>query len=298
MLSHAQAAVGTRIALQTILVNLLLSAVKLLAGFFGNSYALIADGFESMLDIFTTFIVWSGLKVASRPPDRNHPYGHGKAESLAGLFVGLSLVLVAALLSLNALKSILVPSARPEVWTLPVVCGVILIKEGMYRRVKAAGRRLHSTALESDALHQRSDAVTSVVALVGIALSRYGGERLLGADAWAALFACAFIGYNAIGVLRKSFDEMMDASAPDLYLEKVRDISLQHSEVLGIHKCRMRKSGLGLWMDIQLVVDGDLSVREGHRIAHAVSDELKSCDLPIQDVVVHVEPNDGDRELM
>jgi len=172
------------------------------------------------------------------------------------------------------------------------------LKEGMCRRLQSAARRLHSTALESDAQHQRADAITSVAALVGITLARFGGSFFQSADAWAALFACALIGHNAIGVLRKSFGEMMDASVPESVLEAVRRQALRHPEVLGLHKCRMRKSGLGLWMDIQLLVDGDLSVREGHRIAHAVSDALKDSGLPIVDVVVHVEPADAHPELI
>ena len=289
---------GTRAALNTFFINLFLAAGKILGGLFGNSFALIADGFESLLDVFTTLIVWSGLKVAARPPDGNHPFGHGKAESLASLFVGLSLIAVAALLSLNALKAILLPTVSPEAWTLPLLVLIIAIKEFQYRRLNVISRELHSTALESDALHQRSDAITSVAALIGIALARYGGPFFSSADAWAALLACALIGYNAIGVLKKSFQEVMDASVPDETLNQVRTIALQHSEVLGIHKCRIRKSGLGFWMDIQLLVDGSLSVREGHDIAHAVSDELKDSSLPIQDVVVHVEPHDAHPELI
>lgn len=289
---------GTRLALQTMGLNLLLATGKLLAGIAGNSYALIADGFESILDLFTTLMVWTGLKVAARPPDGNHPYGHGKAESLAGLFVGLSLIAFAALLSLKSLEAILDPGETPEAWTLPLLVVIILIKELMYRQLKRAGRRLHSTALESDAQHQRADAITSVAALIGVGLSRYGGEFFRSGDAWAALFACAIIGYNAIGVLRKSFKEMMDASVPDNILEEVRRLAACHPEVLGLHKCRIRKSGLGFWMDIQLLVDGNLSVREGHRIAHDVSDELKASDFPIVDVVVHVEPADAHPELI
>jgi len=131
-----------------------------------------------------------------------------------------------------------------------------------------------------------------------VALSRYGGDFFRSGDAWAALFACALIGYNAIGVLRKSFGEMMDASVPDSMLDEVRALAARHPEVLGLHKCRIRKSGLGFWMDIQLLVDGNLSVREGHRIAHDVSDELKTSPLPIVDVVVHVEPADDHPELI
>lgn len=297
MISHAEAA-GSRAAFSTFCTNLLLAGGKILGGVLGNSFALIADGFESLLDLFTTLIVWSGLKVAARPPDGNHPFGHGKAESLASLFVGLSLIAFAALLSLNALGAILEPASPPEIWTLPLLVLIISVKEIQYRRLKAASLALHSTALESDALHQRSDAITSIAALIGITLSRYGGPPFAGADAWAALFACAFIGYNAIGVLKKSFHEVMDASVSSETLEQVRAIALHQKEVLGIHKCRIRKSGLGFWMDIQLLVNGNLTVREGHRIAHAVSDELKNSPLPIQDVVVHVEPDDAHPELV
>lgn len=297
-MSFLQPSSTNRITLQTLGVNILLAVVKMTAGVLGRSYALIADGFESLLDLFTTVLVWGGLKVGERPPDGNHPFGHGKAESFSGLLVGVSLIAGAAVLSVNAMKSIVQPSEVPETWTLPVVAGVILCKELLYRRLRRAARVMHSTALESDAQHQRADAITSVAALIGIGLSLYGGPFFAGADAWAALVACAIIGYNAINVMRKAFGEMMDASAPEATLRQVREVALAHPEVLGIHKCRVRKSGTGLWMDIQLLVDGNLTVREGHCIAHAVSDDLKRCELPILDVVVHVEPDDRHPELV
>jgi cation diffusion facilitator family transporter len=279
-------------------VSAVLAAVKILAGFFGQSYALIADGIESCADLVSTVVVWSGLRISARPPDENHPFGHGKAESLAGLLVGIAILGAALFIGTHSVLEILTPHHAPRPWTLLVLIAVIGTKEALYRWVHAVGDRIHSTALKSDAIHHRADAITSVAALFGISLALLGGEGWEAADDWAALLACGIIVYNGCRILRRALAEVMDEAAPGDVEAEIRRIALRHDAVLAIEKCRIRKSGLGLWMDIHVLVDGELSVREGHRIGHAVQDALVESELPIHDVVVHVEPHDAHPDLL
>ncbi len=289
-MSEASTKIGRQTALAAMAANILLAGVKISAGALGRSYALVADGIESCADLFSTLLVWSGLKVAGRPPDRNHPFGHGKAESLAGLVAGLLLFVAAAFIAFNSLQEILHPHAGPAPWTLGVLVLVIAAKEGLYRGVLNTARRIHSTSLESDAVHHRSDAITSLATFVGISVALIGGKGWEAADDWAALLACILIVRNGMGIVRRALAEVMDESVPDELVEEVRQIAAAQGAVLAVEKCRVRKSGLGLWMDIHVWVDGNMSVREGHRISHAVSDALRDSRLPIDDVVVHIEP--------
>ncbi len=278
--------------------NILLAAVKILAGVLGTSYALVADGIESFADLFSSLLVWSGLKVAERPPDENHPFGHGKAESLAGLLAGLALFGAAALIAVNALAEIRHPHHAPAPWTLIVLVVIIGVKESLYHWVRGIALAIHSTALESDAIHHRADAVTSLATLAGISFAVLGGPGWEAADDWAALLACALILRNGAHIVRRALAEVMDESVPDATLRQVREIARAQGAVLAIDKCRVRKSGLGLWMDIHVLVDGDLSVRDGHRIGHGVADALRASSLPVDDVVIHIEPSDAHPELL
>jgi len=265
--------------------------VKIFAGFLGRSHALIADGIESLTDVVSSLIVWKALKVSSQPADEKHPYGHGKAESIAGAIVAGALLLAAILIAVQSIQEILIPQHLPEPFTLFVLLGVIVVKEVMYRFVQKEGRRLGSRAMLSDAWHHRSDAITSGAAFIGISIAVIGGEGFESMDDWAALVACAIILFNGVRLLRPALDEIMDASVSKELEDEVRKIAAEVEGVRMIEKCRIRKSGLGLLMDIHVVVPGDLSVREGHEIAHLVDTQLKTSDLPVHDVVIHIEPD-------
>jgi cation diffusion facilitator family transporter len=280
-----------KVSLLSVCINLLLAAVKIITGFFGRSHALIADGIESLTDVVSSLIVWKALKVSSQPADEKHPYGHGKAESIAGAVVAVALLAAAVLIIVQSIREILTPQSTPEPFTLFVLVGVILVKEVMYRFTQKEGRRIGSRAMLSDAWHHRSDAITSGAAFIGISIAVIGGEGYESMDDWAALVACAVILFNGIRLLRPALDEIMDASVPKELEAEVRKIAANVKGVRMIEKCRIRKSGLGLLMDIHVVVPGDLSVREGHAIAHLVDSHLKMSELPVHDVVIHIEPD-------
>ena len=281
---------GLGIAGSAIAINLVLALIKISTGVIGASYALIADGIESTADIFTSIIVLSGLQFSSKPADHNHPYGHGKAESLAGMAVGLFLVGAAIIIGVQAIREIRSPQQAPAWFTLPVLAIIIVVKEALYRRMHSVGSDLESSSLRSDAWHHRSDAITSLAAFVGISIALVGGAGYESADDWAALLACTIILANAFRILRPSLDEVMDASVSEDVEKEVIAIASTVEGVVAIEKCRIRKSGLGYLMDLHVEVDSDISVKNGHAIGHKVNDRLMESSIPVVDVVIHIEP--------
>lgn len=287
-MSKGEEAIG--ITLKGILVNAFLVLIKGTSGILGNSYALVADAIESSADIFTSFIVWLGLRTAARAPDEDHPYGHGKAEPIAALFVALFMVGAAILISINAIHYILTPHRSPEVYTAFILLGVILVKEWLFRKAHAIAEHTQSTAVSADAWHHRSDAITSLAALLGIIIALTFGQGYESADDWAALVAVVIILVNAYRTFREALYEIMDTAAPVELVKRVREIALLVHEVSGLDKCYVRKMGVQYYVDIHILVDENLSVREGHRIAHEVKDELMQQLPQIADVLTHVEP--------
>lgn len=274
-------------------VNVLLAIIKIVTGIVGNSYALIADGIESTTDIISSLVVWTGLKISSLPADEDHPYGHGKAEPIAGLVVALALLAAALFIAVQSLREIVTPHHAPAWFTLPVLALVIVTKETLYRFVFKVGGAMTSTAVKGDAWHHRSDAISSAAAFVGISIALMGGKGYESADDWAALLACTVILFNGSRIFRAALGEIMDAAVPDTVQKEIRRLSASVPGVVGIEKCHTRKSGLGLLVEIHVEVDGDISVRRGHDIAHEVTDKLKTSSLSVQHVVVHLEPAAG-----
>lgn len=281
---------GLGIAGSAMAINLMLALIKISTGVIGNSYALIADGIESTSDIFSSLIVLSGLQFSSKPADQSHPYGHGKAESLAGLAVALFLIGAGILIAIQAIREIRSPQQAPAWFTLPILAIIIVVKEGLYRRMFSIGSDLDSSSLRSDAWHHRSDAITSLAAFVGISIALIGGVGYESADDWAALLAVVIIFANGIRLLRPALDEVMDASVSDDIEQQVISIASSVDGVVAIEKSRIRKSGLGYLMDLHVQVNSDISVKNGHAIGHMVKGRLMESSVPITDVVIHIEP--------
>jgi len=280
-----------RLVVRGIALNLVLAAAKFAGGIFGHTYALIADGAESLLDVFSSILVWAGFRVAARPPDADHPYGHGKAEPLAALGVTLIIFLAAGWIAINAVHEIMTPHPGPHWFTLPLLAGVVAIKVWFSRRMAKAGAAAGSTALDVEALHHWSDAMTSAAAFVGISLALAGGPGWEVADDWAALFACVVIVYNGVRMFHHAIGDVMDTAAPSHFENEIRAVALAVPGVGALDKVRVRKSGLSHLVDIQVRVDGELTVRAGHDIAHDVKDALlASTAHTISDVTVHIEP--------
>ncbi|HTB81024.1 MAG TPA: cation diffusion facilitator family transporter [Opitutaceae bacterium] len=288
--AQRRAAEGARLVLRGIALNALLAVVKIAAGLLGHAYALIADGMESVLDIFSSATAWAGLRWAARPPDANHPYGHGKADALAALAVALSIFAAAVWIGWYAVHAIITPHRGPHWATLPLLAVIVVVKFWISRRMARAGSEAGSTALGVEAWHHGADALTSAAAFVGIAVAVVGGPGYEAADGWAALLACAVIVFNGVHVFRRALDQAMDIAVPAEIEKEIRAVALNVAGVRGLDKCRVRRSGLSLLVDIQIRVDGGLTVRRGHEIAHAVNDALLRASLAISDVSVHVEP--------
>ena len=283
---------GMRSTLLGILVNLGLSVTKISAGLVGHSFALVADGLESGADVLSGLVVFFGLKIAVKPPDTDHPYGHGKAEPIAALCVGVSLVAAAVTIMAESVHEIVTPHRLPAPYTLVVLAGVLIIKELLFRHVGSVGDSIGSLAVKSDAWHHRSDAVTSAFAFVGISIALLGGPGWETADDWAALCAAIVILYNAWIQLRPAILELADiAPDPDI-TARVRKVAAGVPGVLGLDKCFLRKMGFNFYVDLHIIVNGELSVREGHRVAHLVEDSVLRELSQISEVLVHVEPEE------
>jgi cation diffusion facilitator family transporter len=286
---------GRKSALLGILINLGLALAKGSAGYFGNSFALVADGLESLTDVFSGLVVYFGLRIAVKPPDSNHPYGHGKAEPLAAAIVSLALAGASFGILYGSIREILTPREIPAPYTLIVLAGVLIVKELLFRHVEAVGKAIGSTAVKSDAWHHRSDALTSAFAFAGISIALLGGPGWQAADGWAAVCAALVILYNACNQLRPAVLELSDSSVNPTLETRVRQIAQGVAGVIGVDKYAVRKMGFSFYVDLHLVVSGELTVRQGHRLSHRVEDEILKAIPQISEVLVHVEPEE---ELM
>lgn len=281
---------GLRTTLIGIIISTVLAVIKALAGIFGNSYALIADAIESAGDVLTSAMLWLGLKWSARPPDSNHPYGHGKAEALIALGISLALTIAAVIITKDSIYNIQVPHKTPAPFTLIVLVGVIIVKELLYRYVLKTGLQVNSGAIKADALHHRSDAITSAAAFIGISIAIIGGEGYESADDYAALLAAVAILVNAYHIARPAIGELLDESVVPELDEKVKELAAEVQGVDHVEKCYTRKMGVMHVVDMHIWVNSDISVAEGHEIAHQVKNHIQSRLPEIQDVLVHVEP--------
>jgi cation diffusion facilitator family transporter len=281
---------GMRSSLVGMGVNVLLATGKLAAGILGTSYALVADAIESLGDVVGSIVVWRGLQIASRPPDHNHPYGHGKAEPIAAALVSVMLVAAGTGIAFQAAREIASPHRAPQPFTLAVVLGVVAIKEGMFRFVHRVGSETGSHAVRTDAWHHRSDAITSLAAAIGISIALIGGRGWETADAWAALFASAIIIVNGWRMLRPAVEELMDQSPSSGLAEETIHVAESHAGVYRIEKLLFRKMGLYYVADMHLEVHPEMPVRESHALAHDVKEDVQRRFPQIIEVTIHVEP--------
>ncbi|GGH19422.1 cation transporter [Sphingobacterium alkalisoli] len=274
----------------SILVNLLLAVVKWLAGFFGNSFALIADAIESTADIFSSVLVLLGIKYSKRPADETHPYGHGRIEPLITFMVVIFLVISATVIAYQSVINLQTPHEPPKAWTLIVLGAIIIWKETTYQIIMRKGKELNSSTLKAEAWHHRADAITSVAAFIGISIALWFGDGYESADDWAALLASVLIIYNCYKIFRPALGEIMDENLHIDLVNDVREKSLDVAGVMATDKCFVRKVGMEYLVDLQAVVSPDISVKDGHDIAHALKDYLMQNFPDIGNVFVHIEP--------
>ena len=274
----------------SIVGNTSLAIVKGLAGYFGNSYALIADAIESTADIFASFLVLFGLKYANRPADENHPYGHGRAEPLITFLVVGFLITSATIIAYESILHINTPHSLPNPFVLLVLLPIIIWKEISFRIVIKKSKETNSSSLKADAWHHRSDAITSIAALIGISIALLGGKGYESADDWAALFASGFILYNSYLIFRPALGEIMDEHKYDDQVELIRKVSLNVIGIIDTEKCFIRKAGMKYHVELHARVDASITVKDGHDLAHILKDKLRSEIPELGHVLIHIEP--------
>ena len=279
-----------RTALFSVVTNALLAVVKGTAGIIGHSDALIADAIESCADIFSSFLVLIGIQYASKPADEDHPYGHGKAEPLVTFAVVGFLLVSATIIAVESIRHLSEKQVQPAFFTLYVLAAIILIKELSYQYVYRKGQQTNSTSLKADAWHHRSDAISSLIAFLGILATFLLGKGFEKADDWAALIASFFIVYNAYRIFRPALGEIMDEHTHHDLIDQIHVASATVPGVLGIEKCWARKNGMTYVVDLHLELDGNLSVTEGHAISHALKDHLMQEFPYLTEILIHIEP--------
>lgn len=287
-MTHEQTAIRTTYF--SIAGNTCLAIIKGIAGFFGNSYALIADAIESTTDILSSLLVLFGLKYANKPADKNHPYGHGRAEPLVTFLVVGFLITSATVIAYESIKNIGTSHSLPAVWTLFVLAPLILWKEVSFRLVMKKAKESNSSSLKADAWHHRSDAITSVAAFIGISIALIFGKGYETADDWAALFASGFILYNSYLIFRPALGEIMDEHLYDDLTEDIFKVSLNVDGIMEIGKCFIRKAGMKYHVDLHATVDANITVKQGHDLAHKLEDTLREEIPQLGHIIIHIEP--------
>lgn len=272
--------------------NLILSIIKIFSGVIGNSNALVADGIESLTDFISSILVFFGIKYANKPADKDHPYGHGKAEPLMTFLIVILMVIAAGLIIYQSILNIQISREAPQHFTLYILGFIIIFKELLFQYISKTGKKTKSTILIADAWHHRSDAITSLAAFIGIALAIFMGKGWESADDWAAIIGGIIILYNAYKIFRPALSEIMDEHMYDDFIYQIRKTSNEIDGVKDTEKCFIRKHGMSFIVDLHLIVSGEISVKKGHEISHNVKDKLIKKHPEISDVLIHIEPFD------
>lgn len=281
---------GVRTAQLGLLVNTVLAGIKLVAGILGTSGALIADAIESIADIFSSIVVWGGLRIAAREADEEYPFGYGKAEPLAAAVVGLMLVAAAAGVAIEAVREIRTPHHAPAPFTLAVLVVVILIKEVLFRRVLAVSGETASQAMRADAWHHRSDAITSAAAFIGIGIAIWKGPGWEAADDWAALVAAVVIAANGFSIVRPAVHDLMDRAPDAAMLLRIARAASSVEDVRAIEKLKVRRAGVGVYVDVHVQADPSLSLHDAHIVSGRVKGAIRGAAPEVLGVLVHMEP--------
>ncbi|HPF38723.1 MAG TPA: cation diffusion facilitator family transporter [Phycisphaerae bacterium] len=284
------AAAPEQAALTGLVVNMTLAGFKLIAGIVGNSFALVADAVESMVDVAGSLIVWRALEYGNKPADEDHPFGHGKAESLAALAVGLLVVVAGIGIAIESIDGIRVPHRPPAWYTLLALIVVIVVKEFMFRFASRAAAPTESSAGRAEAWHHRSDALTSAAAFLGIAIALIGGERFAPADDWAALAASVIIFLNGVYLLRAPLGELMDKNTPAIATQ-CADVVLDVEGILAVERCEARKVGRTYRVIMHAEVPATMSVADAHSLTGHAKALVRERMPHVSSLLIHIEPH-------
>jgi len=274
-----------------IVVNIVLTLMKLVGGIVGHSYALVADAAESAFDLFGSLAVWTGVRIADRDATDEYPFGFGKAEALASAGVAVLLLIAGVGIAVASVHEILTPHHSPAPWTLGILAIVIVIKQYMASRVQRIARAAGSTALAADAQHHRSDAITSLAAFGGISIALAGGDGWESADDWAALVAAGIIAWNGMGLLRSAVSDLMDRLAEPGVVATIRTAATSVADVRAVEKLAVRRAGRGYWVDIHVEADPDMTLNAAHIVSGKVKGAIRAATPTVLGVLVHMEPH-------
>jgi cation diffusion facilitator family transporter len=281
---------NTNFQIFVLVVGSIIAIVKFLVYFNTGSNSVLSDALESIVNILAGSFTLYSLYLSSLPADQRHPYGHGKIEPLVTFLLVGFLVVSATVIAHESIQNIQRPHELPEKWTLIILLLIIIWKEISFRIVIRNSEETKSSSLKADAWHHRSDAITSIAAFVGISIALFLGKGYEAADDWAALFASAFILYNSYLIFRPALGEIMDEHFYDDLVEDIRRISLTVDGIIDTEKCFIRKVGMIYHVDLHAKVDGNISVTEGHILAHQLKDTLRNKIPQLGHVLIHIEP--------
>lgn len=282
---------GRNVALASIFISGGLATAKILVGLKANSTAVVSDGIESASDVLASSLVLFGLVMAAKPPDAEHPYGHGRLETLSGMAVGIILVVMGAFISVESVRRALISHTPPAAYALWPLALSIAVKSTMYVIKRHYGRKLLSSSLAADAWNDGVDVVSGAVALVAVALESFGGSRFGLADDIGGSMVGFIVILLGVRVVRDTTYQLMDTMPDSRMLEEIRRVAMKVPGSLGIEKCFARKTGLQYHVDLHLEVDPQMTVNDSHEIATQVREKVRH-ELPwVADVLVHVEPH-------
>ena len=275
-----------------LLINITLACIKFAAGYFGRSQALIADAIHSLTDTTTDVAVIAGSHFWSRPPDESHPYGHRRLETLVTVFIGLMLAAAGIGIGWDAVSTLREKESTPPGWIALYAAMVsIFTKEILYRWTAVVGKKIRSPALAANAWHHRTDAISSIPVLIAV-----GGALIFPSwsflDLVGAVVVSIFVMHAAMKIIWPGISELIDAGAPKDIQKKITDIACTNPGVQEVHKVRTRYISTSILVDMHLVVDGSISVREGHAIADEVENQIINSISNVLGVVIHVDPSD------
>lgn len=285
--------VANKVSFVTIIGNILLSVMKLIAGFIAHSNAMISDAIHSASDVFSTFVVIIGIKLASKKADKEHPYGHERLECVAAIVLSMVLFITGFGIGTAALKNITSGDYNnivvPGILALVAAIVSIVSKEAMYWYTRYNAKRIDSSALMADAWHHRSDAFSSIGALIGIAGARLGFPIM---DSIASLIIFVFIIKAAYDIFKDAIDKMVDHACDDDTVNQIRECVMKHEDVLGIDMLQTRIFGNKIYVDLEIATDGSYTLSKAHTIAESVHDDIEKSFPKVKHIMVHVNPAD------
>lgn len=285
--------VANKVSFVTIIGNILLSVMKLIVGFIAHSNAMISDAIHSASDVFSTFVVIIGIKLASKKADKEHPYGHERLECVAAIVLSMVLFITGLGIGATALKNITSGDynniAVPGILALIAAIISIISKEAMYWYTRYNAKKIDSSALMADAWHHRSDAFSSIGALIGIAGARLGFPIM---DSIASLIIFVFIIKAAYDIFKDAIDKMVDHACDDDTVNQIRECVMKHEDVLGIDMLQTRIFGNKIYVDLEIATDGSYTLSKAHTIAESVHDDIEKSFPKVKHIMVHVNPAD------